>query len=90
MPNGNYTRLGFSCDTHTIACTSNHKFLPIDASVYKKRGDCLANLSRVPTDTLRYESKPKNSDIYSYSSNPSSVVNTHIDEVQPKPHVKYY
>lgn len=29
--------LGTSCKSNTIACTSNHKFLPLKAQVYMKQ-----------------------------------------------------
>lgn len=32
-----YSLLGTSCMPHTIACTSNHKFLPLQAPIYKKQ-----------------------------------------------------
>lgn len=32
-----YSLLGTSCIPHILACTSNHKFLPLRAPVYKKQ-----------------------------------------------------
>lgn len=32
-----YSLLGMSCKSQTIACTSNHKFLPLHSSEYLKR-----------------------------------------------------
>jgi hypothetical protein len=32
-----YRLLGESCKPQTMACTSNHKFLPLNASIYKKQ-----------------------------------------------------
>ena len=32
-----YHKLGVPCEPITVACTSNHKFLPLKASVYRKQ-----------------------------------------------------
>lgn len=39
-----YYQLGTSCIPQTMACTSNHKFLPLHASVYKRRDTYMLQL----------------------------------------------
>ncbi len=60
-----YSLLGTSCIPHTLACTSNHKFLPLHDPVYKKRYTYMMqypgrdvitdNISRIiPKHDIRY------------------------------------
>jgi hypothetical protein len=37
MPYSSYSIQGTSCESNTIACTSNHKFLPLKAQIYMKQ-----------------------------------------------------
>lgn len=46
-----YSQLGISCTPQTIACTSNHKFLPLHACIYKRRSTYMLEYPGIDTNT---------------------------------------
>jgi hypothetical protein len=69
-----YSLLGTSCKPHTIACTSNHKFLPLLAPIYKKQY----------VDMMQY---PGNNN---YPNNSTQIIPKHDNHHHPEMIKSYY
>lgn len=57
-----YSLLGTSCTSKTIACTSNHKFLPLHSSEYFKHATYMLQYPGDSASTAIYNSLPKSDD----------------------------
>lgn len=54
-----YSLLGMSCKSQTIACTSNHKFLPLHSSEYLKRNTYMMQYPGNSSSTSLSDTLPK-------------------------------
>ena len=57
-----YSLLGTSCTSKTIACTSNHKFLPLHSSEYLKHTTYMLQYPGNSASTVISNSLPKSDD----------------------------
>jgi hypothetical protein len=74
-----YSQLGISCIPQTIACTSNHKFIPLHSYIYKRSSTYMLQYPDIDTNK-----QTSNVSTPSYSGNLNIKNNETITELPVK------